>query len=403
MIIVLCGIAGSGKDTIADILVNSHGFQKESFAKPIKEMVKLAYPDFTDYDLYGPSERRSRPYKQYPRTDQTYTYPECPHGALWVPLSRERGWTLISEEDLPSVALYKWTLNTKGRENRTHYAKTDTRTATGKRSLSLHRYLMSPADDLMVDHINGDGLDNRRDNLRICTLAENRRNERKRIPTDGKASSPFKGAIWDAERNLWQGRINIAGATTNLGRFSDEQDAALAYDIAAKKAFGPFARLNSDLFLTPRRALQELGTAWGRRLYIDTWVDSAFARINTDLAHLVVEYSRYQQLGVGSIEGYPQHYVITDGRFHNEVLRSNALGAITVRLNRGLDKPVGTHASEAEFPSIPRKDFCLCFDNGEVSLEDLPGRVETLYTAATCYKRNALGARSATSSTPTVG
>lgn len=68
MIIVLCGPKGSGKDTIADILVANHGFQKDLFADQIKRMVKIAFPLFKDEDLYGPSENRDNQYEAYPFT-----------------------------------------------------------------------------------------------------------------------------------------------------------------------------------------------------------------------------------------------------------------------------------------------------------------------------------------------
>lgn len=66
MNIVLFGGRGSGKDTVGDYLVAKHGFTKVSFAAPLKQMVKIAFPDFTDEDLYGPSKNRENQYKQYP-------------------------------------------------------------------------------------------------------------------------------------------------------------------------------------------------------------------------------------------------------------------------------------------------------------------------------------------------
>jgi hypothetical protein len=68
--IVLFGSRGSGKDTIGDYLVAKYGFTKVSFAAPLKQMVKIAFPDFTDEDLYGPSKNRENQYKQYPMGDR---------------------------------------------------------------------------------------------------------------------------------------------------------------------------------------------------------------------------------------------------------------------------------------------------------------------------------------------
>lgn len=73
MIIVLAGAMGSGKDTIGDILAKNHGFRKIAFADPLKKMAKLAFPAFTDEDLYGSSSKRSTQYPQYPFSGI------CPH------------------------------------------------------------------------------------------------------------------------------------------------------------------------------------------------------------------------------------------------------------------------------------------------------------------------------------
>lgn len=374
MIIVLCGVRGSGKDTIGDILRERHDFNKEAFANPLKEMVKHAFPAFTDEDLYGPSKNRERPFKEYPRTDQVYAYPATPPDSAWVPLGRNKGWTLVSTADLPQVHQHRWQLQVKGRENRTIYAKAD----IGGKTISLHRFLVGalPAE-MEVDHVNGDGLDNRRENLRVCTKAENRRNERKRVPSDGAASSPFKGVIWDSERGMWQGRISIKGRTTNLGRFTSEQDAAVAYDIAAEKAFGPFARLNRDLFLTPRRALQELGTGWGRRLYNDVWIDACFARIRKVHDR---DFEKYGEAfdGKPTYKDLARDFVITDGRFLNEIRRSRELGGVAVKLTRGLQRSTDPHPSEAELRTIDRKEFDFIFDNANYDLEQLPSAVELM-------------------------
>lgn len=92
-----------------------------------------------------------------------------------------------------------------------------------------------------VDHINHDGLDNRRNNLRLATVAENAWNQRTRmIPK----SSKYKGVSWDKSRNKWQSCLMINYKHIHLGRFDVEEDAAKAYDLAAKKYCGRFANLN---------------------------------------------------------------------------------------------------------------------------------------------------------------
>lgn len=361
MRIVLCGVKGSGKDTVGDLLVRDHGFKKYAFATPLKKMVLHAFPKFEFDDLYGPSENRERPYKEYPRHDLTFQYPACPPGAVWVPLSNGRGHTLVDADDLDAVSAKRWCRFEKGRENRTIYAKTD---LPGKVSIPLHQFLLPVPEGMVVDHINGDGLDNRRNNLRACLVAENRRNERKRMPSDGhRPSSPFKGVSWDDSRQKWVAKIAVNGETINLGRTDNEREAARLYDEAAHKEFGTYARLNSHLYVTPRVALQELGTGWGRRLCKNVWIDAAF----TEMQEVDDSLSRSHD------------WVVTDGRFRNEVERTRELGGKAVLLTRGLKESTDPHPSEAELRSMdPKRDFDFVFDNANITLNDLPRAVELL-------------------------
>lgn len=91
-----------------------------------------------------------------------------------------------------------------------------------------------------VDHKNGDGLDNQRSNLRPTTLSQNRANSRK---TPG-CSSQFKGVSWHTKSQKWMAGIKVAQKSFNLGLYHIEEEAARAYDKAAKQHFGEFARLN---------------------------------------------------------------------------------------------------------------------------------------------------------------
>jgi len=124
-------------------------------------------------------------------------------------------------------------------------------------------------------------------------------------------------------------------------------------------------------YVTPRIALQTLGTQWGRRLYTNVWIDAAFSRISSAL----------RQSGPGG------RWVITDGRFANELRRCKELGAFAVKLTRGLAGSTDTHASEAEFRSIPDHEFHYVLDNARLSLDDLPSAVSVLINAATKWKR----------------
>ena len=115
-----------------------------------------------------------------------------------------------------------------------------TRRERGHRIL-MHRAIMNCADHLEVDHINGNPLDNQRDNLRLATHQQNMWNRQKhKIFT-----SRFKGVYWSKSRGKWCAAINIGNKVRlQLGRFEDEELAARTYDAAARKYHGTFARTN---------------------------------------------------------------------------------------------------------------------------------------------------------------
>jgi hypothetical protein len=105
----------------------------------------------------------------------------------------------------------------------------------------MHRFLTGALPGQVVDHINGDGLDNRRCNLRVCTHKQNVRNAR---PYKGKKTSKFRGVYFSAPTQKFKAQIMCSGVKINLGSFESEKSAAEAYDEAASKLFGEYARLN---------------------------------------------------------------------------------------------------------------------------------------------------------------
>lgn len=113
----------------------------------------------------------------------------------------------------------------------------------GKRTCVLmHRVVMGMGKgDPDLDHENGNGLDNRRSNLRPCNPSQNAANRRVHLP---HSSSTFRGVTWNKKSGKWQASIKVSGRNIYLGLFTTEQDAARAYDDAAVEHFGTFARLN---------------------------------------------------------------------------------------------------------------------------------------------------------------
>lgn len=143
---------------------------------------------------------------------------------------------LVDASDLPLVEQFGWSLDPTSR-----YAVAYLDPLNPRRCVRMHRLIMQARSDQVVDHINGDGLDNRRTNLRVCTQAENSRNRRK----FGGWTSRYKGvSLARGRRTPWRAQIRQGGRVRCLGYFSTEEDAATAYDAAAKEAFGQFARLN---------------------------------------------------------------------------------------------------------------------------------------------------------------
>jgi hypothetical protein len=106
--------------------------------------------------------------------------------------------------------------------------------------IRLHRALMNAPKGLFVDHINGDTLDNRRANLRLCTALGNAQNAR----LQHNNSSGYKGVSWNKRYRYWVASIYPNDGHLYLGSFRSAEEAARAYNTAALKYYGEFARLN---------------------------------------------------------------------------------------------------------------------------------------------------------------
>ena len=102
----------------------------------------------------------------------------------------------------------------------------------------MHRIIMEPKPGQWTDHINHDGLDNRRENLRLCTSSQNHQNQRKT-----RGTSRYKGVSLYRD-GKWRAKIKKDGKQHSLGHFVNEDDAAKAYDRAAREMFGEYAHTN---------------------------------------------------------------------------------------------------------------------------------------------------------------
>lgn len=143
---------------------------------------------------------------------------------------------LVDDADYPALSRRTWRVQLN--ESGIRYAKC----SVGRRSVYMHREITGATQGQQVDHRNGDGLNNVRSNLRICTHAENMRNKRSATGT----GSRFKGVYHEkcSSMNPWTARIKYNGSSRFLGCFETEQRAAERYDVEAVKVFGDFAGLN---------------------------------------------------------------------------------------------------------------------------------------------------------------
>jgi len=142
---------------------------------------------------------------------------------------------LVDDEDYEWLLQWTWYAD---KRKHTYYA---IRAPWNESSVGMHREIMGIVGDdkRWVDHRNNNGLDNRRQNLRICTPQQNRMNAR------GKGgTSQYKGVFWSKHANKWGVQICINGGKKNLGYFDLEEEAAKIYNEAAMELFGEFAYLN---------------------------------------------------------------------------------------------------------------------------------------------------------------
>lgn len=156
-----------------------------------------------------------------------------------IPLTQGQ-FALVDDADYEELSKYKWYAN----KNRSgiFYAWRVSKNKNGSpEKISMHRQLLGlkHGDKRQGDHINHNGLDNRRNNLRICTPQQNQFNQRKKPKT-----SRYKGVSWCSRTKKWMAGIQFDGKSIFLGRFRFEELAALAYDFAALKYFREFAKFN---------------------------------------------------------------------------------------------------------------------------------------------------------------
>ncbi len=172
-----------------------------------------------------------------PQKERVATLPPPVKGCRWIPLTRGK-FALVDIADYEKLSQFCWVFHWQGYAFRK--APTD-----NPSHLRMHREILGVTDrNILVDHRDGDGLNNRRDNLRAATRTENNRNNVGR----SHRQSPFKGVSPSGRPKLpWSARITVNKKTVNLGRFVTAEEAAAAYDKAASHYFGHFAKTNVEI------------------------------------------------------------------------------------------------------------------------------------------------------------
>lgn len=155
-------------------------------------------------------------------------------------IALSRGKTALVDDDFYEyLNRWKW-LCMPGSKNSQGYAARRVMVDGVRKWKYMHRELTNPGRGMTTDHINGNSLDNRLQNLRVCTPKQNRQNNR--IPCNNK--SGYKGVYWLKTHKAYQAQIRVDGKAIFLGNFKDKIKAAEAYNEAAHKYFGEYAGVN---------------------------------------------------------------------------------------------------------------------------------------------------------------
>ena len=136
-------------------------------------------------------------------------------------VKRIQGYAFVDDEDFEYLNQWKWQMK---KDRRTYYAQR-------LKSVLMHRILLTPTAGLVVDHINGNGLDNRKSNLRAVTVAKNSQN-RVRLPNNNK--SGVVGVYWSKRRSRWIAKMTRSGKCRQIGSFKSQSMAKIAIEKARK-------------------------------------------------------------------------------------------------------------------------------------------------------------------------
>jgi hypothetical protein len=149
-----------------------------------------------------------------------------------IPLTQGKQ-TIVDDKDFELLSKFKWCYSVG------YAARRDSR----KSFILMHRVIIKTPNGMLTDHINGNGLDNRRSNLRICTKSQNMMNATGKRTNN---TSGFIGVSWNVNAHKWAAQLMVNGKHIHFGYFDNPIDAARAHDEGALRYHGNFAKLNFE-------------------------------------------------------------------------------------------------------------------------------------------------------------
>jgi hypothetical protein len=144
---------------------------------------------------------------------------------------------LVDDEDFEYLNQFKWHIK---KDRSTNYATTNIKHDGGYKTITMHRFILDAIKGVQVDHINHNGLDNQKHNLRLCSNSQNQMNR----GYYRNCTSKYKGVSFYKKTKKWKAYIKINGKRINLGYYHCEIDAAKKYNDKAVELFGEFAFIN---------------------------------------------------------------------------------------------------------------------------------------------------------------
>jgi hypothetical protein len=149
-------------------------------------------------------------------------------------------YAMVDDEDFDNLNSHKWSAR-KDHDRDCFYAVCQAKQIKkNRKTLLMHRLILKTPSKIQVDHIDGNGLNNQKSNIRNCNRSQNQMN---RI-NQANNTSGYKGVTWNSHVGSWQAQLKVGGKQLYLGCHKNILNAAVAYNDAAIKHFGEFARLN---------------------------------------------------------------------------------------------------------------------------------------------------------------